>query len=82
MERGEKEREIGGSPPRFRLILTHHKVTAEVILSSLVALSHGVHPMDELSEDAGLVHAQPSPCPRAVSLEIKSQSSRGENKIK
>lgn len=39
------------------LILTHHKVAAEVVLSPLlVPLAHGLHPLDKLSQDAGLVH--------------------------
>lgn len=42
---------------RRLLILTHHKVAAEVILSPLIVpLAHGLHPLDKLSQDAGLVH--------------------------
>lgn len=38
-------------------MLTHHKVAAEVVLSPLlVPLAHGLHPLDKLSQDAGLVH--------------------------
>lgn len=39
------------------VILTHHKVAAEVVLSSvLVQIAHGLHPLDKVSQDAGLVH--------------------------
>lgn len=39
------------------VILTHHKVAAEVVLSPLlVPLAHGLHPLDKLSQDAGLLH--------------------------
>lgn len=35
---------------------SHHKVTAEVILSFLVPFSHNTDPLDELSQDIRLVH--------------------------
>lgn len=42
---------------RLGKCLTHHKVAAEVVLSPLlVPLAHGLHPLDKLSQDAGLVH--------------------------
>lgn len=37
--------------------LTHHEVAAEVVLPSvLVPFAHGLHPLDKLSQDAGLLH--------------------------
>lgn len=39
------------------VIGTHHKVAAEVVLSPLVVpLAHGLHRLDKLSQDAGLLH--------------------------
>lgn len=39
------------------MIPTHHEVAAEVVLSPLlVPLAHGLHLLDKLSQDAGLLH--------------------------
>lgn len=60
VSQGGKDERLGEramSKMRISVNLTHHKVAAEVVFSPLlVPLAHGLHPLNKLSQDAGLVH--------------------------
>lgn len=61
---------------------SHHEVGAEVVLSLLVPGSHGLEALDELPQDAGLLHPRASQsfcvCSHGNVAKSKLQNSRGK----